>query len=209
MEEDSDLGGVTFLDSDLYPFAPLDSVWSQLDDASIILYPHRFPPEFATLEQSSGRYNGGMISFKNNSAGRQAARWWTDRVIEWCYNRDDNGRLGDQKYLLSFARRFEGVVEILDTGVNVGPWSITGYRVTAGQETVFIDGRVLTLYHFHQFALQNDFSFVPAAPMYQLNDSVITFIYIPYRDRLQQIFTRVSEIVPGFDSRNNNQSKDS
>ena len=199
MEDDSAVGGITFLDSDLYPFAPLDSVWRQLDDASILLYPHRFPQEFAALDQASGRYNGGMISFKNNPAGREAARWWTDRVIEWCFHRDDNGRLGDQKYLLSFHRRFEGVTECRDPGVNVGPWSITGYRVTVEQDKVLIDGRALTLYHFHQFALQDDFSFVPAAAMYPLDDVVITHIYTPYRDRLKRIFARITEIIPGFD----------
>jgi len=198
METNPEMPAITFLDSDLFPFASLSPVWEALNGDSVLLYPHRFPPELDFLNQASGRYNAGMITFKNDVYGQAAARWWTEKVLEWCYHRDENGRLGDQKYLLRFAELFENVAECNHRGINVGPWSVGNYQVKSQKGMVFVDGVQLRLFHFHQFELREDLTYQPAAPFYKLNEETIENIYEPYNTRLVDALKMVRNHFPAF-----------
>lgn len=44
-----------------------------------------------------------LFIFRNNQQGRKVLTWWRKACLEWCYNRFEDGRFGDQKYLDDWA----------------------------------------------------------------------------------------------------------
>jgi hypothetical protein len=190
---------ITFLDADLLPYAAPDRLWEQLASCSVVLYPHRFPPNLAFLNEAAGKYNAGMISFGNDGDARQALTWWRERVLEWCYHRDEDGKLGDQKYLLQFPRRFSGVEESRHCGINVGPWSIGNYEVCRENGRVLLaPDEPLIFYHFHQYKLREDLSYIAASPCYPLTSDVIDNIYQPYTDKMIAALKLARSVKPNF-----------
>jgi hypothetical protein len=110
--------------------------------------PHRFPPELACLERC-GRYNVGWVSFRNDATGLSCAQWWRARCLEWCYDRLENGRYADQRYLDEWPTRFEGVRTLEHKGANLAPWNVSQYTLSYRSNAVWVDDDPLVFYHFH------------------------------------------------------------
>ena len=73
--------------------------------------------------------------------------WWRDRCLEWCFNRVEEGRFGDQKYLDSWPDLFSESVHVLTQKERtVAPWNIDYLSACKGKlNPVF--------YHFHGFRI--------------------------------------------------------
>ena len=69
-------------------------------------------PNLSHLEQF-GRFNVGMVSFRNDVAGLACLSRWREKCIEWCYDRVEDGKFADQGYLDDWPTEHEGVV-VLD-----------------------------------------------------------------------------------------------
>ena len=72
--------------------------------------------------------------FKNDRSGREALEWWRERCLEWCYNRHEDGKFGDQKYLDDWVERFKNVRVINNIGVGVAPWNVNSYELIRSEE---------------------------------------------------------------------------
>ena len=46
-----------------------------------------------------GKYQAGLIGFKNDLYGLKSVRWWKNKCIDWCSAEAEEGKFGDQKYL--------------------------------------------------------------------------------------------------------------
>lgn len=189
-----------YLDADLYPFASLDPIWGQLTGADIVLSPHRFTGKLLFLDAPAGRYNAGMVSLRNTANARSAISWWSERSLEWCYYRDEDGKLGDQKYLLEFPARFQGVRECALTGVNVAPWNIRRFTPFERDGRVWLDEATpLCLYHFHQYSYLPDGSYVAVTdPVYDITPEDRRLIYEPYTTVMLAAEAEAIRAVPGF-----------
>jgi hypothetical protein len=96
----------------------------------------------------AGIYNVGWVTFRNDENGRAALDWWRERCIEWCYDRLEPGRFGDQKYLDDWPSRFSGVRVTVNPAAGLDPSSDDGHRVTASPpDSVLLDGSPLIYYH--------------------------------------------------------------
>lgn len=118
----------TYLDADLYFWDSPELILSHLNTASILITPHRYPPNH---DQSaiSGIYCVQWVSAKNNQDGLKAIRWWRDACLDWCYATPQDGKLGDQKYLDDWTVRFEGVHVVEEPGAGLAPWNMSQYEV--------------------------------------------------------------------------------
>jgi hypothetical protein len=73
---------LTYLDADLYFYSSPDPIFEELDSHSILIHEHRFSPSMAYLGKSNGKYNVGLLSFRNDDAGILALQWWRERCLE-------------------------------------------------------------------------------------------------------------------------------
>jgi hypothetical protein len=171
-------------------------------EKSILLTEHRYPPRF-NRENTSGKYCVQFITFRNDENGMRALRWWRDACIEWCYNRYENRKFGDQKYLDDWPQRFKGVHVLRHLGGGLAPWNIEQYKFLRKENNrlFFLDKKLgnkfeAIFYHFHYVRFfKNDLVDLgwrhPTMP-------VVINLYAPYIMELFQNEMEIKKIDPTF-----------
>ena len=155
LEHNPNMDMVTYLDADMYFYSSPDPIYKEFSGRSVMIIPHRYSNSNLHREKTSGIYNVGMMVFRNDHNALECLRWWKDRVIEWCYNRYEDGKFGDQLYLNDWPTRFSGVHVLSHEGANVAPWNVARYTFSQKDGSLIgkdkISGRVFPLifYHFH------------------------------------------------------------
>lgn len=175
------LSNCTYLDADLFFYADPAVLIEEAKGASVIITPHRYTP-ICDDSESGGIYCVQFVYFKNSPEGMAVLEWWRAACIEWCYNRREPGRFGDQKYLDVWTSMFTGVHVLEHLGGGVAPWNIEQYDFDRKIGQIW--GKELTsqhlfpviFYHFHalKYAEKNSFKIDERSK----ND--IEFIYKPY-----------------------------
>lgn len=145
-----DIDAITYLDADLRFWASPDLVLDELASASVLIIPHGFPRFLQHLE-SHGKYNVGMVAFRNDENGRACLERWHRQCLEWCYDRVEDGRFADQAYLDDWPGTLAGVAVIDRPGVGLGPWNFMRYEIDVAASRPMVDGQPLVFYHFHGF----------------------------------------------------------
>jgi GT2 family glycosyltransferase len=195
-EPEADL--VTYLDSDLYFYSEPAPLYDEMGAASVMIHEHRFPPRLAHYA-ANGIYNVGWVSFRRDDRGLAVARRWRDQCNEWCFYKEDNGRLGDQKYLDTWTQDFEGVHVLQHKGGGTAPWNIEQYRVHTGPgDRVFVDDVPLVFYHFHGLRLFDNGSVDRAPSLYPLRKVDVALIYDPYLAAVRDAQAEVDRVAPGY-----------
>jgi len=144
-----------------------------------------------------------FVTFKNDERGRKALTWWRDRCLEWCYDRYEDGKFGDQLYLDDWTERFEGVHVMKHLGGGLAAWNIqqydfvvnngkiTGQELTTGQQFDVI------FYHYHYLRFFEGGKIELGRRV--LTKTVLDIFYKPYIVRLDQLKKEISKRWPGFD----------
>lgn len=139
---------ITYLDSDLYFFNSPTPLNAEINDSSVALTPHRFPPHLQGRYQY-GRFNAGWISVGSGREGGDFLAWWRQSCIDWCKTVVDNGRYADQGYLDQVPQLFPNAHIVGQSGANVAPWNISKHQLSVFQDKVLTDNVPLIFYHFH------------------------------------------------------------
>lgn len=140
---------VTYLDADLLFYSSPAPMFEAMAGASVGLVGHRFHWWAKRLEKY-GKFNVGWVSFRADPVGREAAQWWRESCIDWCYGGVDGDRFADQKYLEHIFAKFPNVIEITHPGANVGPWNVCRHSIAQGPGGAFVvdGGFPLIFCHF-------------------------------------------------------------
>jgi hypothetical protein len=103
-------------------------------------------------------------------------QWWQERCIEWCFDRVEDGKLGDQKYLDDWPGRFPESVHVLaQIDVLLAPWNARRFPYSRA-----------IAWHFQGFRLLgNDRALLHRG--YSVPDVVDRMIYAPYMKELKGI----------------------
>ncbi len=180
---------VTYLDADLFFFASPDPLFEELGAGSIAIIGHRFS-EYMSKDKIYGIYNVGWVSFRRDINGYECLNWWRMKCIEWCYDKLDNGRFADQKYLNDWPNRFQNVVVIQHKGGNVAPWNVSNYCFRSIEKNkVMVDDNYLIFYHFHGLKKINRWMYDPAWTMHGITPSPIL------RNRVYKIYITCLENI--------------
>lgn len=122
----------TYIDADIYFFSDADILLNEIkdNDANVVITPHRFSNSVRDkhLQNRSGKYCVEFNYFDSTENSRKALSWWKEKCFEWCYHIYEKNRMGDQKYLESFPKLFEGVHELQNLGGGVAPWNLKQYE---------------------------------------------------------------------------------
>ena len=192
---------VTYLDADLYFYEDPAPLFDELGGESILIIGHRFPDRLKHLE-TYGVYNVGFLSFRNDEFGQACLDRWCQQCLAWCYDRPEDGRFADQKYLDDWPTHCQHVVVAQHKGANLAPWNWERYRVEIRDNRATVDGQPLIFYHFHGLKLLNRWIYEPTADAkeYGLSPSPSRdWIYDGYVQALRETTLWARETVPEVD----------
>ncbi|MFI4937133.1 MAG: glycosyl transferase [Candidatus Berkiellales bacterium] len=182
------LTAVCYLDADLYFWNDPQVLLDEANHDSILLTEHRYTKEYDQADLS-GKYCVQFMVFKNDPAGLKALYWWRDACLDWCYNRREQGKFGDQKYLDDWLDRFANVKVLTHLGGGVAPWNVQQYQIVEPIKPMLCAKESgekfnLVFYHFHALKFVGnavDFG------RYKLSNTVIKSLYLPYVQQLLKI----------------------
>ncbi|HET6244975.1 MAG TPA: glycosyl transferase [Bacteroidia bacterium] len=192
----------TYLDADLYFYQDPKILIQEMGNNSILITEHRYPPKFNRIS-TSGIYCVQFITFLNDEYGMEALRWWSNACIEWCYDRYEDGKFGDQKYLDDWTTRFKGVHVLQHLGGGLASWNVEQYPFVSRKANIitFIHKKdnskfEAVFYHFHHVRFfKNDIVDLgwrhPTMP-------VVNNLYVPYIKELSDNENVVKLMDPGF-----------
>jgi len=195
---------ITYLDADLFFYSSPEPIYREFTNSSIMLIPHRFTLWKKDKEKEVGKYNVGMLIFKNDEDGLACLRWWREKCNEWCYEKVEPHRYGDQKYLDCFPDKFKGVYILNNKGANLAYWNIRNYtgKIKKNKNKIFIDNDELVFFHFSQFKVFYPKKiFLPNGPFnnYTKISDLKNIIYKKYFKALYQAMKDIRKISPNFE----------
>lgn len=118
------LPSLTYLDSDLFFIGNPQLVFDEISDRSIAITEQGISKKSESLY---GKYCVQFMFFRNDDEGRAALAWWRDSCIEWCFQRFEDGKYGDQKYLDQFPIKYKNLCIISNFGAGIAPWNMHKY----------------------------------------------------------------------------------
>lgn len=180
-QADPTVSRVTYVDADLWILQSPKRIFDELErsEKSVLITQHAYHPPY-DMSASSGIYCVQFMTFVRGR-GETVRKWWEDRCIEWCFDRFEAGRFGDQKYLDDWTERFPEAVHVLkEKALARAPWNAIRFL---GKEIVF--------FHFHGLRISR-WGVLPGS--YPIPRSVRRMIYEPYQSDLKWALQRMSEI---------------
>jgi hypothetical protein len=192
----------TYLDADLFFFSSPTILFEEMGRRSILITEHRYTPKYDKAKKS-GTYCVQFISFRNDTNGLKALRWWRERCLEWCFARLEDGKFGDQLYLEDWPTRFEGVHVLKHLGGGLAPWNIQQYDMMIQGTQLFGKERLTgkefpaVFYHFHYVRLFRN-GLVELGRR-ELSSEILTLLYRPYLRALYGVGERLRKFPISFD----------
>lgn len=187
------LAACTYLDADLWFFSDPEPIFREIGTASVCITEHGFSEGYLGY-RAQGIYCVQFMFFRNDDDGMKVLNWWRDQCLNWCFNRLEDGRFGDQKYLDDWTTRFSGVHSVKNIGAGIAPWNVARFHFShdSGGRIIANEGTTrapIVFYHFHNVALFR-FGF-GVAKSYRLTRSVVNSIYSPYLKVLWEVYRRL------------------
>lgn len=186
LNKNPEIDVVTYLDADLFFYSDPEPIHKELGSGSILIVPHRFSENMRSNEKY-GIYNVGLLSFRNDTVAQECLRVWRDQCLQWCYERPEDGKYADQKYLDDWTSRYKGVVVLQHKGAGLGGWNIDNYQYKSKGKELYVNGDRLVFYHFQALKMITRFIFQAG---YALTPAVLRCVYAPYIRELQHIMKR-------------------
>jgi len=193
----------TYLDADLRFYSDPKVLIDEMEASkkSVLITSHRYTRRY---DQSllRGKYCVQFMYFKNNDKGREVLDWWRARCLEWCYNRVEDGKFGDQKYLDDWCTRFSSVHELEHLGGGLAPWNCQQYRFQKKGDTLVGSAAnekfEAVFFHFHGIKIYPGPSVIVAPRSYMLSKEVRENFYKPY---VVELLKKGEELALAFPER--------
>lgn len=144
------VGDITYVDSDICFYDDFRIILGEIGGRDVGVFRHRqFNMDWDT---PSGKFNVGVVHFKNTPTGKSTLNWWADSVLHKRY--PELATCGDQKYLDQFLELGDRLY--VDENIGHGSpwewqlydfneWSSGGYIIWGGIKEKLIFS------HFSQF----------------------------------------------------------
>jgi len=199
LRENASIQRITYVDADMFFFASPEPIFAEMKEASVLVTEHRYPPHLSHHERY-GRFNVGLLSFCNDSDGLMCLDDWREKCIDWCYDRDEDGKYADQKYLDAWPELLGKALHIVRRrGVNLAPWNWSQYHYTFPNGRCLVNCDPLELFHFARFRPNFGCLFFQSG---QLEYGIMPWrlrqhVYGTYWRALKKAETRVSALRSG------------
>lgn len=193
------LHSVIYCDSDLYFFSDPAPIFKEWGESSVYIAPQR---DSEWVESKYGKYQAGLIGFKNDDEGLACLRWWKKRCLEWCFAEPEDGKFGDQKYLdhLPFLTSHIKISEHL--GINAAPWNCiynNNFKIEKKNDQVFIEDHPLIVFHFACLKIlkEDEFDLWTLGSL-AIKGGILREIYIPYLEAIKDALAMLKDLNPSL-----------
>jgi len=194
------LDACTYIDADMEFYMNPQIIIDEAKGDSVIITGHRYTKEYDQSD-SNGIYCVQFMYFRNDKRGQDALEWWRERCLEWCFDRHEDGKFGDQKYLDDWPVRFKGVHVSEHEGCGVAPWNIQRYFAARQEDTLTIKRKdngqefPVIFFHFHGLKFFTDGVVSLSGSLYELDPEVKNAVYYPYVERLLQMEKNLKTVI--------------
>lgn len=199
MERHPEIDLLTYLDADLYFYGSPEPIFEEMGAASILISEHRYPPHLKAME-IHGIYNVGLLTFRNDDSARACLSRWRAQCLEWCFDRPEEGKYADQKYLDDWTERFAGVKVLKHPGAGLAPWNWANYDIqTCPNGSILVDSQPLIFFHFHGLKILNAWLYDPvyAGKLYgEMPRGLVRSLYGTYLAALRDTAEWARKSVP-------------
>ncbi len=195
INNNNDVDIITYLDADLFFFSNPSALYQETGNNSIAIIEHRFP-ENLKYHEDKGIFNVSWISFRRDHSGISCLQDWRQQCLEWCYDRVENSRYADQKYLDAWPRKYQDLVILQHPGADLAPWNFRNYEIIRKNRTLLVDGKPLIFYHFQGLFQTQPWMFHTGFRLYKDKPPKILrqSIYKPYVRKLIEYQNRLSDL---------------
>ncbi|THD60804.1 hypothetical protein, partial [Phenylobacterium sp.] len=156
---------VIYLDPDTALFGSLEPLETWLEESDILLTPHLVDPNvtaeaIADNDLSASRtgiFNLGFVAIRTTGEGARFAKWWNDRLLDWCYDDMPSGLFVDQRWCDHVPALFNHVKVVRDPGYNVASWNLSTRTLEVQKDgQVTVNGAPLRFWHFTKLGPMGD-----------------------------------------------------
>ena len=173
---------LTYIDSDVWIRKSPQPIFRDLENSGklVLITDHGYAPDY-DASATSGQYCVQFLTFYKNGTS-EIRKQWQDQCIEWCFNRVEDNKFGDKKYLDDWPEQFPDLVHVMSNREwALAPWNAT--RFPYGN-SIF--------YHFHGLKIDvnkdgNTLSF-RVEGQYILPEVLKKYVYLPYIHEINESF---------------------
>lgn len=183
-DRDPSVKRVTYVDADIFLLSSPRPIFEEFERSgkAVLITDHAYDPEFDQAA-SSGQYCVQFMIFIRD-ASEDVRQWWQDRCIEWCFNRMEDGKCGDQKYLDDWPTRFGESVHVLaQLDLLLAPWNARRFPYSRA-----------VAWHFHGLRLLDRQRVLLHGP-YPVPRVAHEAVYMPYLEELTRSQKRLGRYV--------------
>lgn len=188
-DRDESVQRVTYLDADLFflkDVAPIFHEFEQSEKA-VLITEHSYSPKYDT-SLTCGRFCVQFMIFVRE-ASEPVRTFWQAQCVEWCFDKIEDGKFGDQKYLDDWPNRFSKLVHILNHKEWIlGPWNAEKFS-----------NELAIVYHFTQIRLF-DVELLCITGKYKPSEHILNFVYKPYAKSLKMALNDLECVEFNFKS---------
>jgi hypothetical protein len=198
LEQYPSIDFITYLDADLLFYSSVEPIFEEIGDSAIAIIEHRFTPRLKDREVN-GIFCVEWVSFRRDDEGMKCLSHWREQCLEWCYYRQEEGRMGDQKYLDEWPELYPSCHIIKHAGAGIAPWNYAQYTFsTNANGSLIVEGEPLIFYHFHQFQLLTNGKFDRLSTFYTSECAEPLDIYDIYENTLVNVLSDVRGVEIEF-----------
>lgn len=181
----------TYLDADLYFYKDPKILIEEKKNVSCIITKHNYSTKYDQT-RTSGIFCVQFMFFKNNKLGNKILKDWRIQCLKWCYNRFENNKFGDQKYLDNWPQKYKKIHILQHLGGGIAPWNIQQYKLINNTKLQKKNDKSkfdLIFYHFHNLKfINNKISYIGG---YRISKEIRKYIYIPYLKKISSINKKI------------------
>lgn len=195
----------TYLDADMEFYHDPQLLLQEVENKDVLITDHWYTPQYDQSAES-GRFCVQFVFFRNTDNGMRVLRDWRNDCIAWCYDRVEDGKFGDQKYLDTWQEKYEKVHVLQNRGGGVAPWNIQQYHLEDVNGKLMVRhrsesvSRPLVFFHFHGLKFYEEEMVQITTAIYDVQYTWKEQLFFPYVRRLLQAGTEIKKNGAGFDA---------
>jgi hypothetical protein len=147
-----------------------------------------------------GRFNVAWLTYRRCTEGLDCLNTYKADCAAWCYDRVENARFGDQKYLDAWPGRYPSLKIIEHKGFNLANWNMHNYMIRFKNGLVMIDNDPLVFFHFSSTQMRPDGTAELLVEHRGGRSKLVLFDYVvnPYKSALEEEGRSLEERFPAM-----------